>query len=116
MSSRIAWRDNARPPLQGAELCATAHPGVRGWRRWFGADPAANAAGNLRQVFQQNSINPLAERDLGVVAVADIATKHARTPLPSNLVADAPNRRDPGRRYCRTPRIALARFSRRTCW
>jgi hypothetical protein len=60
------------------------------------------------KLLEPDAIGSFVERDLGVLAVADIAAKDTCAFLPAHPVAGTPGRGYPGRRYPDTSRVSLA--------
>ena len=57
-------------------------------------------------------VDPFADHDLGMLAVADIAAESTRAAVPAHLIADPPNRVYPDDDGRGTSGVALARLPR----
>src|SRR5260221_12861403 len=64
------------------------------------------------QLADPHPVDALANHDLGMLAVANVAPKDAGAALPSNLIARPPNRGDAEGDRCRPAGVALARVAR----
>jgi len=62
------------------------------------------------------SVSPIADLDLGMFAVAEIAIEDTNAVSPMHLVPNVPNAEGEGTRRCRAPTTALAGFARLTRW
>jgi len=61
-------------------------------------------------------VSPIADLDLGMFAVAEIATEDTNAVPPMHLVPHMPMADGEGTRRCRVPTTALAGFARLTRW
>jgi hypothetical protein len=60
-----------------------------------------------------HAVNALADNNLGMLGIADIATKYTVAAFPADPIALLPQWRDARRNGYRAPRVALARLARR---
>jgi hypothetical protein len=68
------------------------------------------------QLACPHPVDTLAERDLRMLAIANIATESAGAILPAHRIAETPGRSYPHRDWRGAARVALARLARLTAW
>src|SRR5262249_47310556 len=112
-ASTTAARDCRRLAISGSSAAALARASrgrfasVAAARRSdkFGTDLMSDSS---MEVPHLNAVDPLAYRNLGVLAVAYVAPKGACAVFPAYRVAGPPFRRDPNLDGCGWPCVALA--------
>jgi hypothetical protein len=65
------------------------------------------------QILRLHTVDALADNNLGMLGIADIAVKYAVTAFPPDSIALLPHWRDARGNGRRAPRVALARLPRR---
>jgi hypothetical protein len=88
----------------------------------LGIGAAASVIGRVARatlspkLARSDSVNPLLDRDLGVLAIANIAAVDTGAAFPAHRVTSTPNRGYLGGDRGGTPRVALARLARLAGW